>query len=143
MFCACGCGQTTSVWTRNDTHQGRVKGQHARFRSGHNANTFTGVTLEERMTARIDRQGDDECWPWLGSKTAKGYGHLVVNRKSVYGHRWSYENHVGPIPEGMEIDHLCRNQSCVNPAHLEPVTTAENLRRMREYLASQQGQQGA
>jgi hypothetical protein len=70
------------------------------------------------------------CWEWTGAKT-EGYGQ--VNRRSLGGrhltHRLMYEAAVGPIPAGLHIDHLCRNPSCGNPAHLEPVECRENLLR--------------
>ena len=119
-----------------------MTGEHARFVTGHNVNRFSGSTVEERMWARIDRRGDDECWPWVGATTPKGYGSMKWKGTSIYGHRWTYEQLVGPIPDGMQIDHLCRETGCVNPAHLEPVTAAENMRRMREYHQAQQ-QQGS
>jgi len=71
----------------------------------------------------------DGCWEWQGS-TLKGYGRLRGDDgEVVLAHRLSYEMHVGPIPAGLSIDHLCRTPLCVNPAHLEPVTLAENNRR--------------
>ena|SRR6185295_12409565 len=82
----------------------------------------------------INEQG---CWVWksthAGTKSRRptfGSGTRSSDSK-VYAHRWSYSQFVGPIPAGMEIDHLCRNGSCVNPDHLEPVTQAENNRRNR------------
>lgn len=71
------------------------------------------------------------CWDWTGNiQGAAGYGRIHVgHRTSTYAHRLSYEAFVGPIPEGLVIDHLCRNRRCVNPAHLEPVTNGENVRR--------------
>ena len=68
------------------------------------------------------------CWWW--SRDKQGYGHFVI-KSPVYvmAHRWSYEYAYGPIPEGLVIDHLCRNESCVNPDHLEAVTAGENQRR--------------
>ena len=69
------------------------------------------------------------CWEWLNSKDGCGYGMFSYNGSSMRAHRWSYEALVGPIPPGMQLDHLCRNPSCVNPSHLEPVTRDENLAR--------------
>ena len=71
------------------------------------------------------------CWEWTGWRTL-GYGQFGIHGKVRGAHRISYEWHVGPIPDGMEIDHLCRNPGCVNPAHLEPVTDRENKRRVAE-----------
>ena len=74
---------------------------------------------------------DDGCWIWIGAKHGSGYG-LVRGypvRKSYLAHRLSYEHHVGPIPPGMELDHLCETKACVNPAHLEPVTHRQNIQR--------------
>ena len=69
------------------------------------------------------------CWEWQGSKNGGGYGVLERNNKRLAAHRFFYENIVGKIPTGLEIDHLCRNRKCVNPKHLEPVTHSENVRR--------------
>jgi len=74
------------------------------------------------------------CWEWPGSKDGKGYGSFRLHRKVIMAHRCAYELWVGPIPQGLVIDHLCRNTSCVNPAHLEPVTIYENCRRGIEAL---------
>lgn len=69
------------------------------------------------------------CWEWTGHKDEKGYGTLTRQGKRWSAHRFMYTLHRGSIPEGLEIDHLCRNTSCVNPDHLEPVTRRENLAR--------------
>ncbi len=74
----------------------------------------------------------DGCWVWTGYLSP--YGKFGVSGRRPVAHRWSYEYHVGPIPDGLTIDHLCRNPSCVRPDHLEPVTLQENMRRARETL---------
>lgn len=84
-------------------------------------------TPAERFWAKVDRS--DDCWVWTGTGTPKGYGQFAPHGKHVYAHRFAYELLVGPIPEGMTIDHLCRNRGCVRPDHLEVVTRGENTRR--------------
>lgn len=70
----------------------------------------------------------DSCWEWLVSKTKGGYGQFNLDGKGDmrYAHRLSYEFLVGPIPKGMQLDHLCRNRGCVNPEHLEIVDNKTN-----------------
>lgn len=75
----------------------------------------------------IDATGD--CWIWTGAHSANGYGRIWDGTRVVAAHRLVYENLVGPIPDGLEMDHLCRVPACVNPDHLEPVTAKENNRR--------------
>lgn len=71
----------------------------------------------------------DDCWLWTASLNGYGYGHLVHLGKSLQPHRVLYELLIGPIPEGLDLDHLCRVRSCVRPDHLEPVTRQVNIKR--------------
>jgi hypothetical protein len=81
------------------------------------------------------------CIVWLAAKDQDGYGRFQsgatrAEPKTERAHRWSYEYHVGPIPAGLQIDHLCRTPACVNVDHLEPVTSRENTMRGRTLAAS-------
>lgn len=70
------------------------------------------------------------CWEWTSAHDGQGgYGRFWMDGTSRPAHRVAYELAVGPIPDGMQLDHLCRNRRCVNPSHLEPVTARENRRR--------------
>ncbi len=71
----------------------------------------------------------DGCWYWTGAVTSKGYGSVAAGGKVVSTHRRAYELLVGPIPDGLQIDHLCENKRCCNPAHLEAVTGLVNMSR--------------
>ena len=88
-----------------------------------------------RFWAKVDKQ-DNGCWHWLGHLNPGGYGMFWEVPRKHYAHRWSYEEFVGPIPEGLHIDHLCRVRHCVNPEHLEPVTCRVNLLRGETVTAS-------
>ena len=79
--------------------------------------------------SRINKK-DNECWLWTGGKNTDGYGYFRPGHGiSLRAHRFYYELHVGRIPKGLQLDHLCRVRHCVNPQHLEPVTHKENHRR--------------
>ena len=85
-------------------------------------------SMRKQWWDKFEIQGSG-CWKWLGSCTSAGYGQVMVGGKIYYTHRLFYERFKGPIPEGLHIDHLCRNRWCCNPSHLEPVTCRENLLR--------------
>ena len=70
-----------------------------------------------------------DCWPWRGYISDQGYGGLKLKGRRVKAHKVVYELLIGPVPEGLELDHLCRYRHCVNPAHLEPVPHATNCQR--------------
>lgn len=112
----------------NLVHTHRYCAMHyARFRT-HGTTDDPRPTEDERFWGYIDKT--DACWNWTGTQNGRGYGFFAPHRSGyVQVHRYSYEKLIGPIPEGLTIDHLCRNKLCVNPEHLEPVTAGENTRR--------------
>lgn len=84
-----------------------------------------------RFNAKVRRFGHPEgCWQWTAYiDNTTGYGKFMWNETVSSAHRFAYGHFVGAIPDGLQIDHLCRNRWCVNPKHLEPVTLVENLLR--------------
>lgn len=100
---------------------------------------MTSAVLD-RFWSKVDKDGPvpeyrpdlGKCWLWMAADNGHGYGQLrMPNHANVYAHRLSYTENVGPIPDGYEVDHLCRVTDCVNPAHLEAVTPRENTHRSR------------
>lgn len=86
------------------------------------------ISTQQRFWSKVELDCNDKCWNWLGH-LRNGYGRFNLNNLLVTAHRFSYELLVGQIPEGLQLDHLCRNRKCVNPKHLEPVTLKENVLR--------------
>jgi hypothetical protein len=92
----------------------------------------------DRFWSKVNKEGPlprrrpelGRCWLWIACRVPGGYGQFYVSKVGVqFAHRVSYELRNGPIPAGLEIDHLCRNRACVNPEHMEVVTTRENTLR--------------
>jgi hypothetical protein len=83
-------------------------------------------TLSERFWGIVGERDADECWPWPMKLMWHGYGRMTVEGRNVNAHRVAYEVVVGPIPPGRELHHTCGNKSCVNPAHLVPLTDSEH-----------------
>lgn len=81
-----------------------------------------------RFWDKVDTSDEQGCWIWTGAQSG-GYGQVRWSGRARWAHRIAYELSIGPIPDGLQLDHLCRVKLCVNPAHLEPVTTGENTRR--------------
>lgn len=83
----------------------------------------------QRLLAKIERDTQTGCWNWTASIAPSGYAQFRFLGRRDYGHRAAYVLLVGPIPDGLHLDHLCRNRPCVNPAHLEPVAPQINTLR--------------
>jgi hypothetical protein len=95
---------------------------------------YTDEQIEAAFWARVNRRGPDECWLWTGSKgyasrDGEHYGIFARHNVNICAHRYSYILAHGSIPPELQIDHLCRTARCVNPSHLEAVTTRENTLR--------------
>jgi hypothetical protein len=86
-----------------------------------------------RFIAKVASADANGCEIWIGALTTHGYGAFWADGRQVAAHRFSYETFIGPIPDGLDLDHVwdrgCRSKACVNPSHLEPVTERENTRR--------------
>jgi len=83
----------------------------------------------QRFVKKYDVDELSGCWVWNTRTTPNGYAKFRTKGKDKQAHRWAYEFYIGPIPEGMQLDHLCRVRNCVSPYHLEPVTQQENILR--------------
>jgi hypothetical protein len=101
-------------------------------------------SVEVRFWAKVNRDGPipeyapdlGPCWIWTAGLSGRGYGQFSGAAGRVKAHRWAYENEHGPVPDGLDLDHLCHVPACVRPSHLEPVTRSENLRRGYAAMAS-------
>lgn len=120
-MCQCGCGQLAPIAPKTWRAKGWVKDEPLRFVHGHNARRFSGPEYRCDSTTG--------CWIWQHGIDDKGYGRTRVDGNHAFAHRAYYERYRGPIPVGLELDHLCRTPGCVNPDHLEAVTHTENMRR--------------
>lgn len=128
-LCECGCGQPAPLSDRNHKRKGRVKGQPMRFI--HNHHLPKRGDLWERIRARCAMDGS--CLIWQGAQSRAGYGQIQIRalaKQALYVHRVVYEYFNGPIPAGLEIDHVkargCHSRACCNPAHLEAVPPSVN-----------------
>jgi hypothetical protein len=87
------------------------------------------MNLPDRFTSKYQVDPETGCWEWQAALKTSGYAQFWNGTRMQPGHRFAYETVIGPVPEGLHLDHLCRNRICVNPLHVEPVTMEENIRR--------------
>jgi len=113
-----GTRARVSRWCREAVSNGGVKRDRSRLK-------YHDKTLLQSIWMRIDTSGD--CWRWVGNIKNNGYGTLNYKGRTVHVHREIYRLFIGPIPEGMVIDHICNNPACCNPDHLHCVTQNENI----------------
>jgi hypothetical protein len=137
----CGCGQSAPIATYSSRKTGWLKGHPKQFIFGHGSPGREKIDRTKSPIEGSDYRVEDRgyktpCWAWLRHLTKRGYPHVSTPNGPLCAHRWTYEMFVGPIPNGLEIDHLCRQPDCVNPDHLEPVTSPENMRRARAARAA-------
>jgi hypothetical protein len=124
-LCMCGCGGRTSITLVGRSNERGLAqypaGSHRRYIAGHSSRHVGPEYIVDDLTG---------CWIWQLCVHHKwGYGHKGDKGKVRSAHVVYWERIHGPVPKGMELDHLCRRVQCVNPDHLEPVTKAENVRR--------------
>lgn len=124
---------------RRDHSDGPLSGSTSRFPNAPRrpASLLHNHMIEDRFWSKVDKDGPvpdyrpelGPCWLWTAGQWGEGYGRFWVSGRPVSAHRFAYEFLVGPIPSGLQIDHLCRVRNCVNPAHMEPVTNRVNTLR--------------
>lgn len=121
-ICACGCGQATNLASRNRQDRGWKKGAPLRWIHGH-------ARRKLLRYVETDTGYATPCWIWQLAKDTHGYGAVWQTNRTAQAHCVAYQEKVGPVPNGAELDHLCRVRCCVNPDHLDPVSHAENCQR--------------
>ena len=131
-LCECGCGGAAPLVKRTCASKNLRKGDPLRFISGHNG------TLKQTLTYFMANvlPLENGCWQWTAGVNRKGYGVTQLHGVKHHAHKTIYLLHGESVPDGFHLDHLCRNKICVNPAHMEPVTLLENVRRQHAAQAN-------
>ncbi len=138
-LCRCECGGETVAFGGNlrRAHTTSCGCLHRERSSEAARRPRPANDFRDRFWAKVEKNGPipeyrpdlGPCWIWTAALKPSGYGQFMIGGRCCYAHRVAYETTVGIIPAGLELDHLCREPRCCNPAHLEPVTGAENHRR--------------
>lgn len=133
-FPECGRPHSDHGYCHGHSHQLRTKGVLVPLRA-RRPNGSDPIIRFVSVPCKVSGVVGD-CHEWVGAKDKNGYGQTNINRKNVYTHRYVYERANGPIPDGLEVDHVCRNKSCCNLLHLRLVTRAENVLENSDGLAA-------
>lgn len=131
-LCGCGCGASTVIASRNRRQRGWIKGQPVSYVWGHNPTIpfLQRIVRFWSMARLLPTSGWPDCIEWGNYTRRNGYGMYSAGiLGETAAHRIAYILTFGPIPVGLEPDHLCRNRGCINPLHLEAVTRKVNARR--------------
>jgi hypothetical protein len=118
-LCQCGCGELTPIAQKSDQRRGYVKDHPIRYINGHQKKRPLAYTLDV----------ETNCWMWEGAVDDQGYAQIKRGGRGGHGHRVVWEETHGPVPDGLELDHICKRRRCINPDHLEAVTHATNCQR--------------
>lgn len=129
------CSETKPLqeFSKQKINKDGRRGECKKCRNAYNLSKLTDNFISkrrpplERLMSRIEKVNG--CWEWQGPVNHNGYGQMYAHKKKMTTHRFSYESFIGPVPDGLQIDHLCRNRKCCNPDHLEAVTQRENMLR--------------
>lgn len=124
--CQCRCGEKTNIARCTDAKKGWRKGHPLQFIHRHQCRKYQ--SLEEAFWANVKVGASDECWEWQSKSIAAGYGLIWACGEHITAHRFSYEIHNGPIPDGLDVLHGCDNKLCANPRHLRVGTARDNIR---------------
>lgn len=132
-YCQCGCGEKTRISTKTDRGKAKqIKGEPLRYIDGHglrvNHSRPSYPTIEIAFWKHVSPGQPNECWEWQGCTIKKfKHGQFRYKNKGYLAHRVSYEIHIGPIPDGVNVCHSCDNPSCINPAHLFLGSQIDNI----------------